>query len=127
MGVRTTSICRLLCFWSFWIKLRTMIMASTRRYHVKEPLELQSSLGKILDTIGQSGRINSMNFHKTSNYLVTASDDESICLYDIANAICLKTINGKKYGVDLVSFTSHSTTVIYSSKNGWDDIHLILR
>lgn len=33
---------------------------------------------------------------------------------------CLKTINSKKYGVDLVSFTSHPTTVIYSSKNGWD-------
>ncbi|KAI7756776.1 hypothetical protein M8C21_014447, partial [Ambrosia artemisiifolia] len=34
---------------------------------------------------------------------------------------CLKTINSKKYGVDLVSFTSHPTTVIYSSKNGWDE------
>lgn len=33
---------------------------------------------------------------------------------------CLKTINSKKYGVDLVCFTSHPTTVIYSSKNGWD-------
>lgn len=35
-------------------------------------------------------------------------------------ASCLKTINSKKYGVDLVCFTSHPTTVIYSSKNGWD-------
>jgi len=33
---------------------------------------------------------------------------------------CLKTINSKKYGVDLVCFTAHPTTVIYSSKNGWD-------
>lgn len=33
---------------------------------------------------------------------------------------CLKTINSKKYGVDLVCFTSHPTTVIYSSRNGWD-------
>ncbi|XP_055806184.1 protein ANTHESIS POMOTING FACTOR 1 [Solanum dulcamara] len=68
-----------------------------------------------------SGRISSMDFHKTSNFLVTASDDESIRLYDVANATCLKTINSKKYGVDLVSFTSHPTTVIYSSKNGWDE------
>ncbi|GFY87999.1 transducin/WD40 repeat-like superfamily protein [Actinidia rufa] len=29
-----------------------------------------------------------MDFHRTSNYLVTASDDESICLYDVANATC---------------------------------------
>ncbi|KAL9245648.1 hypothetical protein vseg_019273 [Gypsophila vaccaria] len=68
-----------------------------------------------------SGRISSMDFHRVSNYLVTASDDESIRLYDVANATCLKTINSKKYGVDLVCFTSHPTTVIYSSKNGWDE------
>lgn len=37
---------------------------------------------------------------------------------------CLKTINSKKYGVDLVCFTSHPTTVIYSSKNGWDGMFL---
>ncbi|CAN6541537.1 unnamed protein product [Malus baccata var. baccata] len=41
------------------------------------------------------------------SYVVTASDDESIRLYD--------------YGVGLVCFTSHPTTVIYSSKNGWDE------
>ncbi|KAK1297193.1 hypothetical protein QJS10_CPB15g00518 [Acorus calamus] len=68
-----------------------------------------------------NGRISSMDFHRGSNYLVTASDDESIRLYDIANATCLKTINSKKYGVDLVCFTSHPTTVLYSSKNGWDE------
>ncbi|KAF4383220.1 hypothetical protein F8388_009251 [Cannabis sativa] len=88
-----------------------------------------------------SGRISSIDFHKTSTYLVTASDDESIRLYDVASATnscsivhleidtnfgssmasCLKTINSKKYGVDLVCFTSHPTTVIYSSKNGWDE------
>ncbi|KAG9129903.1 hypothetical protein Leryth_007001 [Lithospermum erythrorhizon] len=68
-----------------------------------------------------NSRISSMDFHKTSNFLVTASDDESIRLYDVANAVCLKTINSKKYGVDLVRFTSHPSTVIYSSKNGWDE------
>ncbi|KAJ6919313.1 wd repeat-containing protein 82 [Populus alba x Populus x berolinensis] len=33
-----------------------------------------------------NGRISSMDFHKTSSYLVTASDDESIRLYDVAGA-----------------------------------------
>ncbi|XP_037495387.1 protein ANTHESIS POMOTING FACTOR 1 isoform X4 [Jatropha curcas] len=33
-----------------------------------------------------NGRISSMDFHKTSSYLVTASDDESIRLYDVASA-----------------------------------------
>ncbi|BBH08012.1 Transducin/WD40 repeat-like superfamily protein [Prunus dulcis] len=67
-----------------------------------------------------SGRISSLDFHKATSYVVTASDDESIRLYDVSTATCLKTINSKKYGVDLVCFTSHPTTVIYSSKNGWD-------
>ncbi|KAM1062635.1 hypothetical protein ACFX2A_027508 [Malus domestica] len=68
-----------------------------------------------------SGRISSLDFHKAYSYVVTASDDESIRLYDVSTATCLKTINSKKYGVDLVCFTSHPTTVIYSSKNGWDE------
>ncbi|KAK8944835.1 hypothetical protein KSP39_PZI007832 [Platanthera zijinensis] len=68
-----------------------------------------------------NGRISSMDFHKATSYLVTASADESIRLYDMQNAVCLKTINSKKYGVDLVCFTAHPTTVIYSSKNGWDE------
>ncbi|KAL5557567.1 hypothetical protein UlMin_039803 [Ulmus minor] len=68
-----------------------------------------------------NGRISSLDFHKTSSYLVTASDDESIRLYDVASATCLKTINSKKYGVDLVCFTADPATVIYSSKNGWDE------
>ncbi|OVA04907.1 WD40 repeat [Macleaya cordata] len=68
-----------------------------------------------------NGRISSMDFHKASSFLVTASDDESIRLYDVTNAACLKTINSKKYGVDLVCFTSNPATVIYSSKNGWDE------
>ncbi|XP_020889461.1 protein ANTHESIS POMOTING FACTOR 1 isoform X2 [Arabidopsis lyrata subsp. lyrata] len=69
----------------------------------------------------QNCRISSIDFHKTSTCMVTASDDDSIRLYDVASATCLKTINSKKYGVDLVCFTSHPTTVIYSSRNGWDD------
>lgn len=35
----------------------------------------------------QNGRISSMDFHKATNYLVTASDDESIRLYDVQNAM----------------------------------------
>ncbi|KAM1529118.1 hypothetical protein ACFX1Z_018367 [Malus domestica] len=68
-----------------------------------------------------SGRISSLDFHKAYSYVVTARDDESIRLYDVSSATCLKTINSKKYGVGLVCFTSHPTTVIYSSKNGWDE------
>ncbi|ONM51013.1 Transducin/WD40 repeat-like superfamily protein [Zea mays] len=63
-----------------------------------------------------------MDFHsKATNYLVTASDDESIRLYDTQDAVCLNTINSKKYGVGLVCFTDNPSIVLYSSNNGWDE------
>lgn len=68
-----------------------------------------------------NGKINSLDFHRTNNYLVTASDDESIRLFDTASATLQKTIYSKKYGVDLICFTNHPTSVLYSSKNGWDE------
>lgn len=68
-----------------------------------------------------NGKINSLDFHRTNNYLVTASDDESIRLFDTGNATLQKTIYSKKYGVDLICFTNHATSVLYSSKNGWDE------
>eukprot|EP00252_Welwitschia_mirabilis_P023786 TRINITY_DN6831_c0_g1_i1.p1 TRINITY_DN6831_c0_g1~~TRINITY_DN6831_c0_g1_i1.p1 ORF type:complete len:333 (-),score=76.90 TRINITY_DN6831_c0_g1_i1:388-1386(-) len=68
-----------------------------------------------------NGKINSLDFHRTNNYLVTASDDESIRLFDTASATLQKTIYSKKYGVDLICFTHNATSVLYSSKNGWDE------
>lgn len=66
-------------------------------------------------------KINSIDFHENEDFLVTTSDDESIRLYDTANALCLKTINSKKYGVDQICFTHNKGSVVYSSKNGWDE------
>ncbi|GAQ87438.1 Transducin/WD40 repeat-like superfamily protein [Klebsormidium nitens] len=66
-------------------------------------------------------KINSLDFHRTEDRLVTASDDEAIRLYDTANAKWLKTIHSKKYGVDKIVFTHHRDSVLYSSKNGWDE------
>ncbi|EER97839.1 protein ANTHESIS POMOTING FACTOR 1 [Sorghum bicolor] len=71
---------------------------------------------------GYNGRISSMDFHrKDTKYLVTASDDEAIRLYDTQDAVCLNTINSKKYGAELVCFTDNPSIVLYSSNNGWDE------
>ena len=35
---------------------------------------------------------------------------------------CEKVIYSKKYGVDQICFTHHATSVVYSSKNGWDGV-----
>lgn len=34
----------------------------------------------------QGGKINSIDFHRKDDILVTASEDDSVRLYDIANA-----------------------------------------
>ncbi|KAI5062315.1 hypothetical protein GOP47_0022854 [Adiantum capillus-veneris] len=77
-------------------------------------------------TVGASFRdftckINSLDFHETDEVLVTASDDESIRLYDTGNAGFLKMIYSKKYGVDQICFTHRKGCVLYASKNGWDE------
>lgn len=68
-----------------------------------------------------NGKVNSLDFHRTEDRLVTASDDESIRLYDTTNATLLKIIHSKKYGADQITFTHHPSAVLYSSKNGWDE------
>ncbi|KAI9106889.1 hypothetical protein K1719_022417 [Acacia pycnantha] len=35
-----------------------------------------------------NGKINSIDFHRKDDLLVTASEDDSVRLYDIANAKC---------------------------------------
>ncbi|EFJ21707.1 hypothetical protein SELMODRAFT_106264 [Selaginella moellendorffii] len=66
------------------------------------------------------GKINSLDFNPSEDLLVTACDDESIRLYDTANAKLTKTTQSKKYGVDQICFTHSSHSVVCSSKNGWD-------
>lgn len=68
-----------------------------------------------------TGRITSLDFHRTEDLLVTAAEDQSIRLYNTATAEMVKTIHSRKYGVELVAFTHHPSSVIYSSKNGWDE------
>eukprot|EP00249_Psilotum_nudum_P006786 c20058_g1_i1 orf=75-1067(+) len=68
-----------------------------------------------------TGKINSMDFHRTEDFVVTASDDDSIRLYDTTNAVLLKTTYSKKYGVSQICFTHHTSAVIYASRNDWDD------
>ncbi|KAN0006753.1 hypothetical protein ACTFIU_004944 [Dictyostelium citrinum] len=68
-----------------------------------------------------SSVINSMDFNKDGSLLITASDDESIHLYNIDTGELQKTLNSKKYGVDLIKFTHNNNSIICASKNSWDE------
>ncbi|XP_002130040.1 WD repeat-containing protein 82-like [Ciona intestinalis] len=66
-------------------------------------------------------RINSIDFSANGENLISASDDDSIVIYDCANeGKSKRTLNSKKYGVDHINYTHAGNTVIYSS-NKVDD------
>ncbi|BAT84618.1 hypothetical protein VIGAN_04203900 [Vigna angularis var. angularis] len=72
------------------------------------------SIGAVFSEFG--GKIHSIDFHRKDDLLVTASEDDSVRLYDIANAKLLKTTSHKKHGTDRICFTHHPSSVICSSK-----------
>ncbi|GBG80429.1 hypothetical protein CBR_g30894 [Chara braunii] len=86
---------------------------------LSEQVVQSMAIGAVFKDYG--AKVNSLDFHRTEDLLVTASDDESIRLYNTASATLLKTIHSKKYGVDKICFTHHANSVMYSSKNNWDE------
>jgi COMPASS component SWD2 len=76
-------------------------------------------------------RINALDFSSNGETLITSSDDDSIVIYDcqagsyvfiflqklkiLFSFRAKKTLNSKKYGVDLIRFTHATNTVIHSS------------
>ena len=68
-----------------------------------------------------SADINSVDFSRDGEFLVTSCDDESVHLYSCTKGKKQKTVHSKKYGVDLVRFTHHTPAVVCASKNKWDE------
>lgn len=75
---------------------------------------LQSfKIGKVFKE--DEGRINSLDFHRSEDLLVSASDDDAIKVYNTQTAQVEKVLLSKKYGVANIAFTHHPDSVIYSS------------
>ncbi|GAB6022978.1 WD repeat-containing protein 82 [Chamberlinius hualienensis] len=60
-------------------------------------------------------RINSLDFSANGETLISSSDDDSIVIYDCEKGMHKRTLNSKKYGVDLIRFTHAHNTAIHSS------------
>ncbi|KAJ8304346.1 hypothetical protein KUTeg_017929 [Tegillarca granosa] len=60
-------------------------------------------------------RINSIDFSSNGETLISSSDDDSIVIYDCINGTPKKTLNSKKYGVDLICYTHAVNTALHSS------------
>ncbi|CAD5216561.1 unnamed protein product [Bursaphelenchus okinawaensis] len=63
----------------------------------------------------QNGRINHLNYSEDGNLLITSDDNDCMTVYDIQTGTLNRTINSKKYGVNLVHFVRGTKDVISAS------------
>ncbi|KAK4487545.1 hypothetical protein RD792_005806 [Penstemon davidsonii] len=83
------------------------------------------SVGAVFSDFG--GKVNSLDFHRTADLLVTSSDDDSVRFYDTTSAKLVKTTYHKKHGADRICFTHHPSSVVCSSKHNLDNSGEFLR
>ncbi|KAF5829449.1 WD40-repeat-containing domain protein [Dunaliella salina] len=57
-----------------------------------------------------------MDFHRTEDMLVTASDDDSIHVYNTASGMLTETVYSKKYGVSNICSTHSQYCVMYATR-----------
>ena len=62
-----------------------------------------------------SGCTNSIDFSANGETLISSSDDDSIVIYDCEKGTQKRTLNSKKYGVDLIHFTHAQNTAVHCS------------
>lgn len=60
-------------------------------------------------------RINAIDFSPNGETLISSDNNEQIIIYDCDKSNLLKTINVRKYGVDLVRYTRNSNHFIHTS------------
>ncbi|GAA6060873.1 hypothetical protein JCM10212_006253 [Sporobolomyces blumeae] len=67
----------------------------------------------------------SLGFDDKGELLITSGEDETMQLFDVRSGKHLKQLYSKKYGVHLARFTHKSSTIIYASTKGNDDIRYL--
>ena len=69
--------------------------------------------------------ITSLDFDDQGEFLVAASSDETMHVFDIKEGKKTKTVPSKKYGIHLARFTHHSRQVLYASTKVDDSLRLL--
>jgi COMPASS component SWD2 len=62
-----------------------------------------------------SQQINSLDFHRTADLLVTASHDDLLYIYDTAQGTQLTHVPSKKYGAQNVVWTHSTEHLLFAS------------
>lgn len=70
-------------------------------------------------------RINSIDFSQDGSNLISSSEDDSIVIYDCEKGTTKRTLQSKKYGVDLIHHTHASNTAIHTSNKVDDTIRYL--
>lgn len=70
-------------------------------------------------------KINAIDFSSNGEMLISCSEDDQIVLYDCEKGTQIRTVNSKKYGVDLIHFTHANNTAIHSSTKVDDTIRYL--
>lgn len=70
-------------------------------------------------------KINAIDFSANGETLISCSEDDQIVLYDCEKGTQIRTVNSKKYGVDLIHFTHAKNTAIHSSTKVDDTIRYL--
>lgn len=69
--------------------------------------------------------INHMHFSTDGASLISSSEDDQIVIYDCERGTQKRTLNSKKYGVDLIHFTQNKTNVVHASTKENDIIRYL--
>ena len=69
--------------------------------------------------------VNHLHFSADGASLITSADDDQIVVYDCERGSKGRTLNSKKYGVDLVHFTSNKSNVVHGSTKENDIIRYL--
>lgn len=70
-------------------------------------------------------KINAIDFSANGEHLISCSEDDQIVIYDCDKGTQTRTVNSKKYGVDLIHFTHSQNTAIHSSTKVDDAIRYL--
>lgn len=67
-----------------------------------------------------TGAINSIDFARSGDTMVTSSDDDAVRVFDCEAGSCRSTFFCKKYGAALARVTHHPTALLLASRKGAD-------
>ena len=62
-----------------------------------------------------AGGINSLDFHRKDDLMITADTDDAIRLYNTSTGTQQKMVHSKKYGAAHITFTHHANSVLHAS------------